>query len=46
MPFLLPMVALGAARDDGRLRVLAAGLLVAGAAINLWGVTWGQILGW
>ena len=46
MPFLLPMVALGAARDDGRLRVLAAALLVAGAAINLWGVTWGQALGW
>lgn len=46
MPFLLPMVALGAARDDGRLRVLATALLVAGAAINLWGVTWGQILGW
>ncbi len=46
MPFLLPMVALGAARDDGRLRVLATALLVGGAAINLWGVTWGQILGW
>ena len=46
IPFLLPMVALGAARDDGRLRVLAAFLVVAGVAINLWGVTWGQILGW
>lgn len=46
IPFLLPLVALGAAREDGRLRVLAAALLVAGAAINLWGVTWGQILGW
>ena len=46
VPFLLPMVALGAARDDGRLRVLAAVLIVLGAAINLWGVTWGQILGW
>ncbi len=46
LPFLLPMVALGAARDDGRLRVLAAALIVAGAAINLWGVTWGQLLGW
>ena len=46
VPFLLPMVALGAARDDGRLRVLAAALIAAGAAINLWGVTWGQILGW
>jgi hypothetical protein len=46
VPFLLPMVALGAARDDGRLRVLAAALIVVGAAINLWGVTWGQLLGW
>jgi hypothetical protein len=46
LPFLLPMVALGAARPDGRLRVTAAALLVAGAAVNLWGVTWGQILGW
>jgi len=46
MPFLLPMVALGAARGDGRLRIVAAALLVAGAVINLWGVTWGQILGW
>jgi hypothetical protein len=46
VPFLLPMVALGAARDDGRLRILAAALIVAGAAINLWGVTWGQLLGW
>lgn len=46
VPFLLPMVALGAARDDGRLRVLSVGLLVVGAAINAWGVTWGQILGW
>jgi hypothetical protein len=46
IPFLLPMVALGAARGDGRLRSTAAVLLVAGAAINLWGVTWGRILGW
>jgi hypothetical protein len=46
VPFLLPMVALGAARDDGRLSVAAAALLVAGGAINLWGVTWGRILGW
>jgi len=26
--------------------VLAAALVIAGLAINLWGVTWGQILGW
>jgi len=47
LPFLLPMVALGAARtSDGRPRVIAIVLLVAGGLINLWGVTWGQILGW
>lgn len=46
MPFLLPLVAIGAARSDGRLRMLAVVLLVAGTAVNLWGVTWGQILGW
>jgi hypothetical protein len=46
MPFLLPLVALGAARADGRPRLIAAVLLVAGLAVNLWGVTWGQILGW
>jgi hypothetical protein len=46
MPFLLPLVALGAARADGRPRLLAYGLLVAGVGVNLWGVTWGQTLGW
>jgi hypothetical protein len=47
LPFLLPMVALGAARpSDGRPRLIAVVLLVAGGLINLWGVTWGQILGW
>jgi hypothetical protein len=47
LPFLLPMVALGAARpSDGRLRLVAVVLLVAGGAINLWGVTWGLLLGW
>jgi hypothetical protein len=47
LPFLLPIVALGAARpSDGRPRVIAIVLLVAGGLINLWGVTWGQILGW
>ena len=47
LPFLLPMVALGAARpSDGRPRLLAIVLLVVGGLINLWGVTWGQILGW
>lgn len=46
VPFLLPLVALGAARADGRLRPVAVVLLVAGTAVNLWGVTWGHILGW
>ncbi len=46
MPFLLPLVALGAARSDGRPRMVAVALLVVGLAVNLWGVTWGKILGW
>jgi hypothetical protein len=46
IPFLLPLVALGAARADGRPRTIAIVLVVVGAAVNLWGVAWGQILGW
>jgi hypothetical protein len=46
IPFLLPMVALGAARSDGRPRLIAWVLVGAGALINVWGVIWGQILGW
>ena len=47
IPFLLPLVALGAGRaGDGRPRATAIVLLVAGALINLWGVVWGQLLGW
>jgi hypothetical protein len=47
IPFLLPLVALGAGRPgDGRLRLGAAVLIVVGGAINLWGVTWGRLLGW
>ena len=47
IPFLLPLVALGAARAaDGRPRLTAYVLVVGGAAINLWGVVWGQLLGW
>jgi hypothetical protein len=47
IPFLLPLVALGAARPgDGRPRVVAFALLAAGLLINLWGVTWGSLLGW
>ena len=46
IPFLLPLVALGAAGLGGRPRRTAVVLVAAGALINLWGVTWGQILGW
>jgi hypothetical protein len=47
LPFLLPMVALGAARpSDGRVRLLAVALLVAGGLVNWWGVNWGQLLAW
>lgn len=46
IPFLLPLVALGAARADGHPRLTAFLLVVAGAAVNFWGVTWGRLLGW
>jgi len=46
IPFLLPLVALGAGHTDGRPRGVAIALVIAGAAINLWGVAWGQLLGW
>ena len=46
VPFALPLVALGAARPDGRLKTLAYALVVGGAVVNLWGVTWGKLLGW
>lgn len=46
VPFLLPLVALGAARADGHPRRTAVVLLIVGAGINLWGVTWGRLLGW
>ncbi len=46
MPFLLPLVAVGAGRADGRPRTIAVVLVVAGTMINLWGVVWGQLLGW
>ena len=46
IPFLLPLVALGAARVDGRPRGIAVLLVIAGATVNLWGVIWGQLLGW
>ena len=46
MPFLLPLVSVGAARSDGRIRWVALVLLGLGTGINLWGVAWGKILGW
>ena len=46
IPFLLPLVAIGAAHVDGRPRGVAVALVIAGATINLWGVVWGQLLGW
>ncbi len=46
MPFLLPLVGVGAARADGRVRTLALVLVGLGTAVNLWGVVWGRILGW
>jgi hypothetical protein len=46
IPFALPLVVLGAARSDGRLRVAGYALVVGGTLVNLWGVAWGKLLGW
>ncbi len=46
MPFLLPLVAIGAAKANGRPRMLALALLGLGATVNFWGVAWGKMLGW
>ena len=43
--FALPLVALGMGRH-GRVGWLAAGLVTLSVAINLWGVIWGNVLGW
>jgi hypothetical protein len=43
--FALPLVAVGMARRGG-VGWLGAGLIVLSIAINLWGVIWGNILGW
>ena len=43
--FALPLVALGMQRR-GRVGWLGAGLIGVSIAINLWGVIWGNILGW
>ncbi|HET7181615.1 MAG TPA: hypothetical protein VFI15_05225 [Candidatus Limnocylindrales bacterium] len=43
--FALPLVALGMQRR-GRVGWLGVGLIAASVVINLWGVIWGNILGW
>ena len=43
--FALPLVAVGMGRR-GRVGWLAAGLVALSVAINLWGVIWGNVLGW
>jgi hypothetical protein len=43
--FALPLVAAGMTRR-GRVGLLGVGLIAASVVINLWGVIWGNILGW
>jgi hypothetical protein len=43
--FALPLVAVGMQRRGG-VGLLAFWLIAASVAINLWGVIWGNILGW
>ena len=43
--FALPLVAVGMQRRGG-VGILGFGLIAASIAINLWGVIWGNILGW
>ncbi|HXG25897.1 MAG TPA: hypothetical protein VNL94_03475 [Candidatus Binatia bacterium] len=43
--FALPLIALGMARRGG-VGWTGAGLIALSVAINLWGVIWGNILGW
>ena len=43
--FALPLVAVGMQRRGG-VGWLGFGLIAAAVAINLWGVIWGNILGW
>jgi hypothetical protein len=43
--FALPLVALGISRRGG-VGLLGAGLILASVAVNFWGVTWGNLLGW
>ena len=43
--FALPLVALGMSRRGG-VGWLGAGLIALSVAVNLWGVIWGNVLGW
>jgi hypothetical protein len=43
--FALPLVAVGMSRRGG-VGLLGVALIAASVAINLWGVIWGNILGW
>jgi hypothetical protein len=45
VPFALPLVAIGMARRNG-VGLLGAGLIGLSIVVNLWGVIWGNILGW
>ena len=45
VPFALILVALGASRL-GRWWPLLGALVAVSIAVNLWGVAWGQMLGW
>jgi hypothetical protein len=46
IPFALPLIALGAVAPDGRIRVVAYLLVALSVLINVWGVIWGNLLGW
>ena len=45
VPFAPPLVAVGMARRN-RVGLLGAALIGISIAVNLWGVIWGNILGW
>jgi hypothetical protein len=45
VPFALPLVALGMARRSG-VGVLGVALIGLSVVVNLWGVIWGNVLGW
>jgi hypothetical protein len=47
VPWALVLVALGAARIRSRWAIgIAVALVVLSVAVNLWGVVWGNLLGW